>query len=98
MFNGIYNGSQKHPDDLDIVLQRSWANGLDKIIVTVGCLNDTEQAAKLTDGDGMYFIYIPMYTFDSLFFFFLLFFIRRSIIFHNGMSSNTLQWFSIGSR
>lgn len=53
MFHGIYNGSQKHPDDLDIVLQRSWSNGLQKIIVTVGCLNDTEEAAHITDGDGM---------------------------------------------
>lgn len=49
MFHGIYNGSQKHPDDLDIVLQRSWANGLDKIIVTVGCLNDTDEAIKITE-------------------------------------------------
>lgn len=53
MFHGIYNGSQKHPDDLDIVLQRAWANGLDKMIVTVGCLKDTDEAVKITEGDGM---------------------------------------------
>lgn len=49
MFHGIYNGSQKHPDDFDIVLQRSFQNGLDKIIVTVGCLNDTDEAVKITE-------------------------------------------------
>lgn len=52
MFQGVYNGSQKHPDDLNIVLERSWANGLDKIIVTVGTLNDTADAVKITQKDG----------------------------------------------
>lgn len=53
MFQGIYNGSQKHPNDLDIILDRSWANGLDKIIITVGTINDTEDAVKIAQKDGM---------------------------------------------
>lgn len=52
MFRGLYNGSQKHPDDLDIVLQRAWRSGLDKIIVTVGSINDHGDAIKLVQKDG----------------------------------------------
>lgn len=52
MFQGIYNGSQKHPDDLDIVLERAWTSGLDKIIVTVGSINDHADAVKLVKKDG----------------------------------------------
>lgn len=36
MFSGVYNGSQKHPPDLDQVLARSFRIGLEKIIVTAG--------------------------------------------------------------
>lgn len=54
MFQGIYNGSQKHPNDLDIVLRRSWATGLDKIIITVGTIIDADEAAKVAQTDGMY--------------------------------------------
>lgn len=59
MFQGIYNGSQKHPDDLDIVLERSWNSGVEKIIVTVGCINDHADAVKLVQKDGMnaHFLY-----------------------------------------
>lgn len=53
MFRGVYNGSQKHPDDLDIVLERSWSTGLEKIIITVGTITDTEDAAKIAQKDGM---------------------------------------------
>lgn len=53
MFQGVYNGSQKHPNDLDIVLNRSWSNGLAKIIITVGTITDTEDAAKIAQKDGM---------------------------------------------
>lgn len=52
MFQGIYNGSQKHPNDLDIVLNRSWSTGLEKIIITVGTITDTDDAAKLAAKDG----------------------------------------------
>lgn len=53
MFQGIYNGTQKHPNDLDIVLKRSWTTGLDKIIITVGTITDTDEAAKVAQTDGM---------------------------------------------
>lgn len=53
MFRGVYNGSQKHPDDLDIVLERSWNTGLKKIIITVGTITDTEDAAKIAQKDGI---------------------------------------------
>lgn len=53
MFRGIYNGTQKHPDDLDIVLERSWNTGLEKIIITVGTITDTEDVAKIAQKDGI---------------------------------------------
>lgn len=53
MFQGIYNGFQKHPNDLDIVLKRSWTTGLDKIIITVGTITDTDEAAKIAQNDGI---------------------------------------------
>lgn len=53
MFQGIYNRSQKHPNDLDIVLDRSWSNGLDKIIITVGTIDDVKEAAEIADKDGI---------------------------------------------
>lgn len=52
MFQGIYNGSQKHPNDLDIVLERSWNTGLDKIIITVGTITDTKDAIEIAKRDG----------------------------------------------
>ncbi|EEC12189.1 conserved hypothetical protein, partial [Ixodes scapularis] len=47
MFRGIYNGSQKHVDDLQEVLKRAAANGLDKVLVTGGSLEDSRQALNL---------------------------------------------------
>lgn len=93
MFRGMYNGAQKHPDDLDTVLQRSWSNGLEKIIVTVGCLKDTDEAVKITESDGMcndlagvvlnVTIQINQLKiqFDP----------HRTLIFHHGLPSNSLQ-------
>nr|XP_016940755.1 putative deoxyribonuclease TATDN1 [Drosophila suzukii] len=51
MFQGCYGGSQKHPADLDIVLKRAWQQGLDKIIVTAGCLKDVDEALELASKD-----------------------------------------------
>lgn len=53
MFRGNYNGSQKHPEDLDIVLERSWSTGLEKIIITVGTFTDIEDAIKIAHKDGI---------------------------------------------
>lgn len=52
MFQGVYNGTQKHPSDLDIVLERSWQTGLDKIIITVGTLTDVKDTAEIARKDG----------------------------------------------
>lgn len=54
MFSGIYNGSQKHKNDLDEVLQRSWNNGLQKIIITGTSLNDSKAALDLAQKNGNY--------------------------------------------
>ncbi|BFG06175.1 putative deoxyribonuclease TATDN1 [Drosophila madeirensis] len=51
MFQGCYGGTQKHAADLDIVLQRAWQQGMQKIIVTAGCLNDVDEALELTKKD-----------------------------------------------
>uniref|UniRef100_A0A1A9W9K8 Deoxyribonuclease TATDN1 n=1 Tax=Glossina brevipalpis TaxID=37001 RepID=A0A1A9W9K8_9MUSC len=47
MFYGIYNGTRKHPEDLDLVLQRAWQTGLEKIIITVGTLNEADHALQI---------------------------------------------------
>lgn len=52
MYQGLYNGSRKHPNDLDIVLDRSWKSGLDKIIITVGCSDDRQKAIDIASKDG----------------------------------------------
>lgn len=47
MFRGVYAGTEKHPDDYDQVLSRSWDTGLAKIIITVGTLSELEEAVEL---------------------------------------------------
>ena len=34
MFQGVYHGKQRHVADLDLVLERAYALGVDKIIAT----------------------------------------------------------------
>lgn len=51
MFRGIYNSSQKHPDDFTHMLNRSKEYGIEKIIVTGGTLNDSVEALKIAQGD-----------------------------------------------
>ncbi|XP_034652784.1 putative deoxyribonuclease TATDN1 [Drosophila subobscura] len=51
MFQGCYGGTQKHAADLDNVLQRAWQQGMQKIIVTAGCLKDVDEALELTKID-----------------------------------------------
>ena len=55
MFSGIYNGSQKHEVDLKNVLQRSWDNGLKKIIITGTSLSDSHKALVLANESGEIF-------------------------------------------
>ncbi|XP_075559122.1 deoxyribonuclease TATDN1 isoform X1 [Dermacentor variabilis] len=52
MFRGLYNGSRKHPDDFDQVLQRAQANGVHRILVTGGSLEDSRQALELASAHG----------------------------------------------
>ncbi|KAM7537630.1 hypothetical protein Aperf_G00000067692 [Anoplocephala perfoliata] len=55
MFSGVYNGSQKHPPDLDQVLTRAFRTGLEKIIVTAGCEEDITAAKALCSSDSRLF-------------------------------------------
>lgn len=51
MFVGLYNGQQKHPNDLDNVLDRAWKNGMDKMIITVGTMKEAPHAIELAAKD-----------------------------------------------
>ena len=55
MYQGHYNGSQKHQPDLEAVLQRSWKNGIEKIMITGTSLKDSREGIELakTDGDKL---------------------------------------------
>ena len=52
MFQGIYNGSSKHVSDYGDVLQRAWNSGMEKIIITVGTVNEADEALRLASQDG----------------------------------------------
>lgn len=58
MFQGIYNGNQKHPSDYADVLNRAWATGLDKLIITVGTIDEADEAINFAGKDER--IYITM--------------------------------------
>ena len=53
MYLGQYHGSKKHEPDLEEVLDRSWKNGLDKIMITGGSLEESKRAIEMTKSDGM---------------------------------------------
>ncbi|KAH8390255.1 hypothetical protein KR200_010668 [Drosophila serrata] len=55
MFQGRYGDSQKHTADLDVVLARAWQQGLQKIIITAGCLKDVDEALELAGKDERLF-------------------------------------------
>lgn len=81
MFQGMYNSSVKHPADYKNVLQRAWKSGLDKIIITVGTINEADEALKFASEDGIPIVYLfPISKNDFL--------TLRSIVHYNGMSSN----------
>lgn len=52
MFRGKYNGTTKHPNDYDRVLDRAWQAGLAKIILTVGTMKEVDSAMELAKQDG----------------------------------------------
>ncbi len=53
MYQGVYGGKQYHPPDLDAVLNRAWAVGVERIIITAGNLQDAHRALELASTDGM---------------------------------------------
>lgn len=55
MYQGIYNGSQKHHPDLDKVLERSWNNNLSKIIITAGNVEESKKALVIARTDERLF-------------------------------------------
>jgi len=52
MFQGMYNSSVKHPADYNTVLQRAWQSGMDKIILTVGTINEADEAIRFASEDS----------------------------------------------
>lgn len=52
MFQGIYNGSNKHPSDLKNVLQRAYNVGVEQMIVTVGSKHELSQALDIVSSDS----------------------------------------------
>ena len=51
MYQGNYNGKNKHPPDLQSVLKRSWNMGLTHLIVTAGNLQESRDALKFVEND-----------------------------------------------
>ena len=52
MYQGEYHGKTKHQPDLDKVLERSWQNGLEKMIITGGSLEDAKKALEVAKKSG----------------------------------------------
>eukprot|EP00736_Rhodelphis_marinus_P009916 Rmarinus@m.18850 len=47
MYQGEYNGKKYHDPDLDLVMERAFKNGVERLIVTGGSLEDAGAALKL---------------------------------------------------
>lgn len=47
MFTGEYRGKQKHPSDLNAVLDRGRVAGMERMIITAGSLDDAAAALEL---------------------------------------------------
>ncbi|XP_031737690.1 putative deoxyribonuclease TATDN1 isoform X1 [Cucumis sativus] len=54
MFKGIYHGKQYHAADLAAVLSRAWSAGVQRIIVTGGSLEESREALKIAETDGLF--------------------------------------------
>lgn len=50
-FVGIYNSSQKHQNDFEHMLNRSKQNGVEKIIITGGTLDESKAALSIANRD-----------------------------------------------
>jgi len=51
MFAGVYRDKLKHENDLQAVLERSFEVGLERIMVTAGCLEDIKEAKVICEID-----------------------------------------------
>lgn len=47
MFKGWYHGKLVHPEDLSSVLRRARAHGVERIMVTAGCLGEVREAVAM---------------------------------------------------
>jgi TatD DNase family protein len=55
MFRGLYRGVSSHADDFHLVLERAWAAGVERIIVTAGTLSEARAALELCATDPRLF-------------------------------------------
>ncbi|GLC33627.1 hypothetical protein PLESTM_000093800 [Pleodorina starrii] len=55
MYGGMYNDKQCHPADLSSVLDRAWAAGLQRLIITAGSLSEARRALELAKTDKRLF-------------------------------------------
>ncbi|CAH9063537.1 unnamed protein product [Cuscuta europaea] len=55
MFKGIYNGKHYHAADIQAVLKRAWAAGVERIIVTGGSLEESKEALAIAESDARLF-------------------------------------------
>mmetsp|Transcript_2445 Transcript_2445/g.6433 ORF Transcript_2445/g.6433 Transcript_2445/m.6433 type:complete len:339 (-) Transcript_2445:42-1058(-) len=51
MFVGVYRDKHRHEADLDDVIERSWSNGIDRMLVTAGTLDEAQRALDLARND-----------------------------------------------
>ncbi|RHZ86448.1 hypothetical protein Glove_51g75 [Diversispora epigaea] len=55
IFRGIYRGRRVHEDDFSHMLQRTVKAGVEKIIVTAGCVKECNEALELTKNHDNFF-------------------------------------------
>lgn len=61
VFNGCYRGKQAHVDDFEAVIKRALDVGMQKIIVTAGCLEDVNDALKLSSSNDTLFLTVGVH-------------------------------------
>ena len=68
MYQGEYHGSKKHEADLEQVLLRAWDQGLDKMIITGGNLEESKKSIEMAKSDGKFikFHFFFGLTFDHI--------------------------------